>query len=111
MINILIHILIASLAVFVTAYILPGIAIKDFGAAIVVAIILGLLNYFIKPVLLLVSLPINIVTLGLFTFVINALLVMLVGAMVSGFGVKNFWWALAFSLILSLINGVLNAIF
>ncbi len=107
--NIIINILISALAVFVTAKILPGVSIENFGSALVAAIVLGIVNGFLRPLLLLLTLPINVLTLGLFTFVIMGGLVLLVDAIVPGFSVKNFWWALAFALVLSLINSFLGA--
>jgi putative membrane protein len=104
----LIHILISALAVFVAARILPGVSVDGFGTAIVVAVVLGLVNALLKPLLILLTLPLNIMTLGLFTFVIIGGLVELTSALVSGFHVANFWWALAFALTLSLINSVLH---
>ncbi len=105
--NLIINVLITAIAVGITAYLLPGVVIASFPAAIVVAIVLGLVNVFLKPVLLLLTLPINIVTIGLFTFVINALIILLVARLVPGFKVDGFWWALIFSIILSVVNGVI----
>ncbi len=105
----LIHWLITTVAVLIAAYLLPGVAVKGFFAALVTALVLGLINTFIRPILLILTLPINLLTLGLFTFVINALLIMLTSAVVPGFDVRNFWWALLFSLVLSLIKWALNA--
>lgn len=102
--------LISALAIIITAYLLPGVRLSGFFAALVTALVLGLINAFIKPVLLLLTLPINILTLGLLTLVINALLIMLAGAIVPGFSVSGFWWALLFSLVLSIVNYVLGAI-
>lgn len=102
--------IIFSLAIYATAYLLPGIQIPDFTTALVAAIGLGLINAVIKPILLILTLPLNIVTLGLFTFVINALMVLLAGELVPGFFVENFWWALLFSLVVSVINALLSAI-
>ena len=102
--------LINAIAVFVTAKILPGVYIDSFVTALVVAVVLGVINTFLKPVLLLLTLPVTILTLGLFTFVINALLVLLAAALVSGFQVKNLLWALLFSLVLSLVNSVLQSL-
>ncbi|MFA6382040.1 MAG: phage holin family protein [Candidatus Buchananbacteria bacterium] len=102
--------LVATLAVIITAYLLPGIAITDIFAALVAALILGLLNAILKPVLVILTLPINVLTLGLFTLVINAALVMLTGAIVPGFKVAGFLWALLFSLVLSIIMFVLGKI-
>lgn len=104
----LIHILISALAVFVAARILPGVSVDGFGTAVVVAVVLGLVNALLKPLLLFLTLPLNILTLGLFTFVIIGGLVQLTSALVTGFHVANFWWALAFALTLSLINSVMH---
>jgi putative membrane protein len=106
----LIHWLITTISVLIAAYLLPGVQVKGFFAALVTALVLGLINTFIRPILLILTLPINILTLGLFTFVINALLILLTSAVVPGFDVRNFWWALLFSFVLSLIKWALNAI-
>lgn len=103
--------LINSVSVFITAKVLSGVEVKNFWAAVWVAAGLSLVNALIKPVVVLLSLPFIILTLGLFTFVINALLVMLVDKFVDGFKIKNFGWALAFSFILSIISSVLMNIF
>lgn len=102
--------LLFSLAIVVTAYLLPGVRLSGFVAALATAVVLGLVNAFLKPLLILLTLPINILTLGLFTFVINALLILLVSSVVPGFRVDGFWWALAFSLLLSVIHAVLLSI-
>lgn len=101
--------LVAAIAVLVTSYVLPGVHVAGLVAALVVVVILGLINAFIKPLLLLLTLPVNVLTLGLFTLVINALLVLLASAVVPGFQVDGFWWALLFSVILSLVNGFFNS--
>ena len=106
--GILIHWLVNAIAVMITAYVLPGVAVADFWTAIVVAVVLGVVNGVIKPIILVLTLPINIVTLGLFTLVINAGLVLLVSNFVPGFAVSGFWWALLFGLVLSLVNSVLH---
>jgi len=100
----------ATLAIIVSAYILPGVTVSSFFAAFVTALVLGIINAFIKPVLIILTLPLNVLTLGLFTFIINALLIMLTGIIVPGFEVASFWWALLFGLILSLVNFVLHSI-
>jgi len=106
----LIHWLVRALAIVITAYLLPGVRLSGFFAALVTALVLGLINSFIKPLILLLTLPLNILTLGLFTFVINALLIMLTSALVPGFVVSGFGWALLFSLVLSVINYALGMI-
>ena len=102
--------LVSSLAVGIAAYLLPGVSLTGFFAALVTALILGLINAFIKPVLIILTLPLNILTLGLLTFVINAFLVLLTSALVPGFHVAGFGWALLFSLVLALINWALSAL-
>lgn len=106
--KILFHWVFSALAVMVTAYLLPGIILKSFFVALVVAVVLGFLNTIIRPILILISLPIQFLTLGLFTLAINAGLVMLTSMIVPGFAVKNFWWALLFSITLWIVNVVLE---
>ena len=108
--GIIISLLLNSLAVFVTAYILPGIHLKDFMTALVVAIVLGLINTFIRPIIFVLTLPINILTLGLFTFVILGGIILLVSSIVPGFVVDSIWWAIAFALVLSLVNAFINSL-
>lgn len=108
--NILISWLISALAILVTAYLLPGVALSGFVAALVLAVVLGILNAFIKPLLVILTLPINILTLGLFTLVINAVLVMFAGSIVPGFSVNGFWTAFFFAIILSLVMYALHAL-
>ena len=107
----LFHWLIRALAIVITAYLLPGVRLSGFFAALVTALVLGLINTFIKPLLLLLTLPLNILTLGLLTFVINAMLILLTSALVPGFAVAGFWWALLFSMVLAIINYALGQIF
>jgi len=107
---ILLRWLLSTLAILITAYLLPGIQIIGFFAALVAALVLGIINTFIRPVFLFLTFPITIVTLGLFTLVVNALLVLLVSTIVSGFHVENFWWAVLFSIILTIVSYVLNKI-
>jgi len=106
----ILFLLINSLAVFATSYVLPGAHVNNFITAIIVAIVLGILNMFIKPILIILTLPINILTFWLFTFVINALLVLLASSIVPGFHVDGFLWALLFSLVLSVVSSFLNTL-
>ncbi|MEX2513027.1 MAG: phage holin family protein [Cyclobacteriaceae bacterium] len=106
--NILLQLVVAGAVIIFTAYILPGIAVDDFITGIIIAALLALLNITIKPILIFLTIPITLVTLGLFLLVINALLVMIAANIVTGFTVDNFWWALLFSLILSLVNSILG---
>ena len=107
--KIIVHWALATAAVLIAAYILPGVSVSGFMAALVAAVVLGLVNAILRPVLLLLTLPINIVTLGLFTLVINAALVLLTSAIVPGFHVAGFWWAVLFSIVLYLVNLALHA--
>lgn len=108
--SILISILINTIAVILTAYLLPGIHIASFWTALIVAIVLGIVNAILRPIIFILTLPINILTLGLFSFVIMGLMVYLVSALVPGFKVDNFGWAILFALIVSLINWILSAL-
>lgn len=108
--GIIISLLLNTLAVFITAYILPGIHLRDFTTALIVAVVLGVINTFIRPIIFILTLPINILTLGLFTFVILGGIVWLVSSIVPGFVVDNFWWAIAFALVLALISGFINSL-
>ncbi|MBP7057557.1 phage holin family protein [Candidatus Gracilibacteria bacterium] len=102
--GILLHLITATLAVAISAYLLPGVSIASPITALVAAVVLGILNALLRPLLLLLTLPVNILTLGLFTFVINAFVVMLASQIVPGFVVASFGWALLFSLILSVVS-------
>ncbi len=108
--KLIVNLLVSGLAVFITAYVLPGVRVADFMTAVIVAVVLGAVNVFLKPILVILTLPITVLTLGLFLFVINAAVVWLVGSVVPGFTVANFWWALAFSLVLSLVSSFLHLI-
>lgn len=106
--KILISLALSALAVYVTARILPGVVLDGFGTALVVAVVLGAANAVLRPLLLILTLPINVLTLGLFTFVIIGGMVQLVSWLVPGFQVAGFWQALAFALVLWLINAFLQ---
>ncbi len=108
--NIFIKIIISSLAVLLTAYLLPGIHVDDYIAALVAAAVLALLNGFLKPVLVLLTIPFTVFTLGLFLLVINAAMVMLASRFVSGFEVDGFWWALLFSIVLSVVTSIMESL-
>lgn len=104
--KLLIHWLIIASVIIAASYILPGVKVNNFITAIVAAIILSLLNITLKPLLIIFTLPINILTLGLFTLVINTLIIMVASFLVPGLQVANFGWALIFSLIISLANSL-----
>ena len=108
MINIILRLIILTLGVFVAAYLVPGINIAGYGAAIKAALLLGFLNIFIKPALFLLTLPINILTLWVFTLIINGLLLWFVGAVVHGFSISGFFTAVLGSIIISILSILLN---
>ncbi len=99
-----------ALGIVFVSWVIPGIEVDSFLAAMFVAVIIGLINVFIKPLVMLLTLPINVVTLGLFTLVINALLLMLAGAISPGFEVEGFWSAFFGSIVLALFSIGVNAI-
>lgn len=105
--GLLIRWIVSAIAIIITAYLLPGIHISSLGAALITAVVLGIVNAILKPLLVLFTLPLTILTLGLFTFVINAVLILLVSILVPGFRVDGFWWALLFSIIVSFVNSIL----
>jgi putative membrane protein len=109
--NFLIQTLITGLAVLIGAYLLGGIHVDGYGSALLVALALALLNQFVKPLLVILTIPATILTLGLFLLVINAVVILLADWMVLGFSVDGFWWALFFSFILSITKSFLNMIF
>jgi putative membrane protein len=104
--KIILRLLIYTGAVLLTAWLLPGVHVANFTTAIMVAIALAIINTFLRPVLIFLTIPVTIVTLGLFLLVINALIIVLIGKIVPGFEVEGFWWALLFSVILSIIAAI-----
>jgi len=98
------NLLISTGAVAASAYLLPGVEVGTFGTALAVAVVLGILNAVLKPILILLTLPVTILTLGLFSFVITAAIVLLTASIVPGFMVDSFWWGLAFALILGVVS-------
>ena len=107
--GILVRWLLLTISIIVTSYLVDGIVVTSFFAALFAAAVLGILNALFRPILLIITLPINILTLGLFTFVINALLLKMVSGVVTGFHVYGFWSAVFGSLIISLVSWLLNS--
>ena len=105
--DLLIRLTVNTLAVWASAYILRGVHVQSVGTALVVAIVLGLVNALLRPILIFLTFPITLITMGLFVFVINALMILLVDKLVPGFQVDGFWWALIYSLVLALVNAFL----
>jgi putative membrane protein len=108
---ILLKLLLSALAVIISAYVIPGVNVDGFLTALVVAVILGLLNAFVKPVLVILTIPITILTLGLFYLVINVIIIYIAAAIVPGFVVAGFLSALFFSIVLALVSWLIDAMF
>jgi putative membrane protein len=102
--------LILTLSILAAAYLFEGIEVTSIASAIFAAAVLGILNAFFRPLLLLLTLPINLLTLGLFTFVVNALMLMLTSGIISGFHVEGFWSAVFGSLVISLVSWLLTSL-
>lgn len=108
--KLIIKLLINALVVFLLANYLPGVSISGYGSAIIVVIVLSILNTIVKPILQILSFPITVITLGLFLLVINALIVMMCDGLVSGFNVSSFWTALLFSLLLTILQSIIETL-
>lgn len=108
--KILLALLLNGIAVFITAYVLTGVTVDTFTTALIVGIVLGAVNTFLKPILLLLTLPLNVLTLGLFTFVINGILVYLTSMVIPGFYVASLLWAIAFSLVVTLVSSFISSL-
>ena len=102
--------LITSAAIMLAGYLLPGIHISSFWTALLVALVLILLNVFLKPVMVILTIPFTILTFGLFLLVINAIIIMIASSWVNGFRVDGFWWAMLFSIILSVVSSFLESL-
>jgi putative membrane protein len=108
--NLIIRILLSTIAVLVADLLLSGVHAPDLKTGLLVAVVLGVLNAVVRPLLVLLTLPVTILTLGLFVLVINAAMVLLAAKIVPGFTVNGFWWALAFSVVMWAVQAVLSAL-
>ena len=106
----IVRIIITALAVVIASYILPGVSVDGGLSALIVAAVLALINAFVKPLLVILTIPITVFTLGLFLLVINALMILLAAEIVNGFHVDAFWYALLFSIVLTIVVSLLNAL-
>ncbi|HRH55853.1 MAG TPA: phage holin family protein [Candidatus Paceibacterota bacterium] len=104
----LLHWLVSALAIGIAAYLIPGIEVTLIGA-LVLAVVLGIINIFLKPIINLLTLPLNVVTLGLFSLIVNAVLIMLAGMLVPGFTVDGFWPAFFFGIVVALVSALFGA--
>src|SRR5687767_7078529 len=110
--NFLIKLLISTLAVIITATLLPGVTIEDGSIliALLVAAVLAFLNAIVKPLMIFLTIPFTLVTFGLFLLAINAFIIMMADKLVDGFHVRNFWWALLFSIVMWFVNSILESV-
>lgn len=99
--------LLTSVTFLLTSYVVPGFNVTGFGAALWASAIVGLLNMFLRPILLLLTLPVNIITLGLFTFVVNAIVLKIAASMLSGFEISSWWAAIFGAVILAIVQAIL----
>ena len=109
--NLIIRLLVTAVVAFFLTKVLSGVQIDGFSTALVFAIVLGVLNLIVTPVLKILGLPLTILTLGLFSLVINALVILLADYFIDGMVVDGFWWAFIFSIALSVITSLLSGIF
>ncbi|WP_353146429.1 phage holin family protein [Chryseobacterium sp.] len=109
--NLLIRLFITAIVAYLLTKILPGVHFEGFSSAIIFAIVLGILNIFVKPILSLFGLPLTIITLGFFALVINAVIVMIADYFMDSMVVDGFWWAFIFSILLSIVTSLANSMF
>jgi len=109
--NLIIRLLITAIVAYLLTKILPGVHFEGFSTAIIFAIVLGVLNVIVKPILSLFGLPLTIITLGLFALVINALIILIADYFIDSMKIDGFWWAFIFSILLSIITSLANSIF
>lgn len=104
--NFILQLLITAVGVVFLAWLFPGIEVSGYGIALLVAVVIALLRVIVKPILVILTLPVTILTFGLFLLVINAVIILLADSIVSGFSVANFWWALLFGVVLAIWQSV-----
>lgn len=108
--KLILKLLLSALAVFILAHVLPGIMVDGYTTAIIVSVVLALLNLFVKPILVIFTLPITVLTLGLFLLIINALIILLASNLIDGFSVSSIWTAILFSILLSFLESILHSL-
>ena len=106
--NFIIKLLLTGLAVVVTSYLLNGVYVDSYFTAVVLAAVLAILNAVVRPLFIILTIPVTVFTLGLFLLVINAVIILLADYFVPGFTVDGFWWALGFSIILAIVNSIFD---
>ncbi|WP_281542409.1 phage holin family protein [Maribacter aestuarii] len=105
--KLILRVLLSALAVILLANFLPNVSVDSYVTAIIVAVVLSLLNFLVKPILVILTLPVTILTFGLFLLIINAIIILLADYLITGFNVEGIWWALLFSLLLSFLQSIL----
>ena len=108
--KLIIRVLLSALAVVILAKILPGVGVDSYTTAIIVAVVLSLLNFIVRPILVILTLPVTILTFGLFLLIINAIIILLADNLIDGFAVDSIWWAILFSLLLSFLQTILFSV-
>lgn len=108
--KLIIKLLLTAIAVVVLAEILPGVQVSGYGSGVIVAIVLALLRLIVKPILIILTLPITIITFGIFLLFINGIIILMAGYLIDSFNVSSIWWALLFSLLLSFFQTILFSI-
>ena len=106
----ILRVLLTALAVVILAKVLPGVEVDGYVSAIIVAVVVALLRFIVKPILVILTLPITIITLGLFLLVINAIIIMMADYFISGFSVDSIWWAILFALLLSILQSIFHSV-
>ena len=104
------NLLINTLSIFAVSYILSGIQVESLVIALILAVVMAVLNVTLKPLLILITIPLTIITFGLFLLVVNVLVLYAAEALIDGFSIAGFWWALAFSLLVSFVNSILYGV-
>ncbi|WP_127021754.1 phage holin family protein [Flagellimonas beolgyonensis] len=108
--KLIMRLLLNAIAVVILSYILPGVGVDSMLTAIIVAVVLSILNFLVKPLLVILTLPITVLTLGLFLLVINAIIILIAADLIDGFQVASFWWAIIFSLLLAFLQAILHSV-
>jgi putative membrane protein len=108
--NFIVQLIVSTLAILISSYILPGVEVDTVTTALLVAAVLAFLNAVLKPIMVFLTIPVTIVSFGLFLLVINAIIIIVADKLIDGFRVHGFWWALLFSLVLSFVTSLLNSL-
>ena len=108
--KLIVRLLLYAVAILITSYLLPGVHVDDFTSAFILAGVLALLNITIKPLLIILTIPFTVITLGLFLIVINALIILLADSIIPGTNIDGFWCAVLFSFIVSILNGIFSGL-